>query len=224
MTARNPSQLSRRDFALSAGGFAMLFATLGADAVLNRGLSDPEGLARGVASLEQIPASIGAWTSTAGTIDPRETRLGEIAGYFRREFRHAESGRAVALTILCGASGPMSVHPPTACFEGVGYSLVAGPSVVGITDNAESTISLNKATFRLRDSSAAEVVRVFWGWSTNGLWDAPANPRVTYRGIPVLFKLYTVDRAYETADDLAQSESFLKDALPVIREAISSPS
>lgn len=201
----------------------MLCTTLGADAVLNRGLSDPEALSRGVSQLEQLPSSMGAWTSTAGTIDPREQRLGEIAGYFRREFRHAETGRAVALTILCGASGPMSVHPPTACFEGVGYSLVAGPSVVGITDNTESTISLNKATFRLRDSSATEVVRVFWGWSTNGLWDAPANPRVTYRGTPVLFKLYTVDRAHETADDLAQSETFLKDALPVIRATLGSP-
>ena len=202
----------------------MLCTTLGADAVLNRGLNDPEGLSRGVAQLEKLPSTIGAWTSTPGTIDPREQRLGEIAGYFRREFRHAETGRAVALTILCGASGPLSVHPPTACFEGVGYSLVAGPSVVGITDDTENTISLNKATFRLRDSSAAEVVRVFWGWSTNGLWDAPANPRVTWRGTPVLFKLYTVDRAYETADDLAQSETFLKEALPIIRETLSNPS
>ena len=202
----------------------MLCTTLGADAVLNRGLNDPEGLSRGVAQLEKLPSTIGAWTSTPGTIDPREQRLGEIAGYFRREFRHAETGRAVALTILCGASGPLSVHPPTACFEGVGYSLVAGPSVVGITDDTQNTISLNKATFRLRDSSAAEVVRVFWGWSTNGLWDAPANPRVTWRGTPVLFKLYTVDRAYETADDLAQSETFLKEALPIIREALSNPS
>ena len=202
----------------------MLCTTLGADAVLNRGLNDPEGLSRGVAQLEKLPSTIGAWTSTPGTIDPREQRLGEIAGYFRREFRHAETGRAVALTILCGASGPLSVHPPTACFEGVGYSLVAGPSVVGITDDTQNTISLNKATFRLRDSSAAEVVRVFWGWSTNGLWDAPANPRVTWRGTPVLFKLYTVDRAYETADDLAQSETFLKEALPIIRETLSNPS
>lgn len=202
----------------------MLCTTLGADAVLNRGLNDPEGLLRAVSKLEKLPSSIGAWTSASAAIDPREQRLAEIAGYFRREFRHAQTGRAVSLTILCGGSGPMSVHPPTACFEGVGYSLVAGPSVVGITDNTEHTISLNKASFRLRDSSAAEVVRVFWGWSTNGLWDAPANPRVTYRGTPVLFKLYAVDRAYETADDLAQSETFLKDALPVIRETLGSPS
>jgi hypothetical protein len=185
--------------------------------ILNRGLSDPKAIASAVDRLSKFPSQIGAWTSTPAEIDERERRLGEISGYVRREFRHAETGRAVVLTILCGAAGPLSVHPPTACFEGVGYSLVSGPSVIGLADDSQLTISLNKATFRLQDSAVSEAVRVFWGWSTDGEWDAPANPRLTYRGQPVLYKLYTVDRAYETADDLAQSETFLKEALPVIR-------
>ena len=154
------------------------------------------------------------------TIDEREIRLGEISGYFRREFRHAETGRAVVLTILCGGAGPMSVHPPTACFEGVGYSLVSGPAVIGITDNDDITISLNKAAFRLQEEMTSDMTRVFWGWSADGTWDAPANPRIAYRGQPVLFKLYTVDRAWDSGDGLAQSETFLTDALPVIRRAL----
>ncbi|GEM_PF-713742 len=218
-----PQNLSRRDFVLCAAGFATLGATAGADLLLNQGLSNPEEVAAGVAKLNALPTTIGAWTSAPGSIDERELRLGEIAGYFRREFRHAETGRAVVVTILCGASGPLSVHPPTACFEGVGYSLVAGPTVTGITDETNATVSLNKASFRLRDIAAAEVVRVFWGWSEDGEWDAPGNPRVSYRGRSVLFKLYTVDRAYETADDLAQSEAFLKDALPIFRRILQSP-
>ncbi len=211
---------SRRDFGLSLSGLAVLLMAAGADAVLNYGMSDPQALSDAVARLDQIPVTIGAWTSTSGTIDDRERRLAAIAGSLRREYRHLETGRVVTLTILCGASGPMSVHPPTACFEGVGYSLTSGPTVVGITDDTDSTSSLNKASFRLQDSSLSEVVRVFWGWSTNGEWDAPGNPRVSFRGEPALYKIYTVDRAYETADDLAQSEAFLKEALPAIRKAL----
>lgn len=213
-------QLSRRDFGLFAGGFAILCTTAGADAILNRGLSDPQAVAAAAKKLENLPTTIGDWTSASVAIDIREQRLAEIDGYVRRQYRHTETGRTVELTILCGASGPMSVHPPTACFEGVGYSLVAGPSVVGITDNSERTVSLNKATFRPRDTFTSEVVRVFWGWSVDGQWDAPANPRLAWRGNPVLYKIYTVDRAWETADDFAQSEAFLQDALPVIRQAL----
>jgi hypothetical protein len=214
--------LRRRDAGLCLGGLALLCFGGGADAMLNSGLSSPEALASAATKLKTLPENIGAWTSTPRTIDEREQRLGEIAGYVRKDFRHSETGRAVTLTILCGASGPMSVHPPTACFEGVGYTLVSGPSVVGVSDDTGKTVSLNKASFRLKDAAVSEVVRVFWGWSTNGEWDAPSNPRVSFRGNPLLYKLYTVDRAWETAEDFAQSEAFLREGLPVIRQCLNS--
>ena len=219
MTSSKTS-MSRRDFGLCLGGLAALSVSAAADSRLNEGLSDPVVLNAAKESLERIPATIGAWTSKPMTIDERAIRLGEISGYFRREFRHAETGRAVVLTILCGGAGPMSVHPPTACFEGVGYSLVSGPAVIGITDTDDITISLNKAAFRLQEEMTSDMTRVFWGWSADGTWDAPANPRIAYRGQPVLFKLYTVDRAWDSGDGLAQSETFLTDALPVIRRAL----
>ena len=198
----------------------MLLAAAAADAVLNRGLSDPVALSAAARRLDLIPATIGAWTSTPGVIDDCEQRLAEVAGFIRREYRHSETGRVVTLTILCGAAGPMSIHPPTACFEGVGYSQLSGPTVVGITDDSNETVSLKEASFRLEDSSVSEVVRVFWGWSPDGEWDAPESPRMSYRGQPWLYKLSVVDRAYAAADDPARSEAFLKEALPAIRTAL----
>ncbi len=212
--------LNRRDLGLCISGLTMLLVAAVASAVLNEGLSDPAALSAAALRLQQIPGQIGAWTSAAEKIDDRELRLAEISAFIRREYRHAETGRAVSLTILCGPAGPMSVHPPTACFEGVGYSLISGPTVVGITDDTEQTISLKKASFRLQDSSLSEVVRVFWGWSIDGEWDAPGSPRMSYRGQPWLYKLYVVDRAYEATEDLAQSEAFLREALPEIRKAL----
>jgi Protein of unknown function (DUF3485) len=212
--------LSRRDLGLCVGGIAVLLAAAGADGVLHQGLSDPKSLSEATRRLDRIPASIGAWTSTARTIDDRELRLAEIDGFVRRDYRHSETGQTVSLTILCGAAGPMSVHPPTACFEGVGYSLVSGPTVAGITDDSGHTVSLKKASFRLEESAVSEVIRVFWGWSTDGEWDAPSSARMSYRGQPWLYKLYAVDRAYETGDNPAQSEAFFREALPAIRTAL----
>jgi hypothetical protein len=208
---------------LCAAGIVLLIATGAADVALNQGMSDPVALAAAAERLNQLPATIGAWESTPGAIDLREIRMAQIAGSVRRNYRHRETGRAVTLTLLCGASGPMSVHPPTACFEGVGYSLTSGPTVVQITDSARQESRLNRAAFRLPDSSTEEVVRVFWGWSQDGKWQVPANPRLTFRGLPSLYKLYVVDRAFDSTDDLSQAESFLRDSLPVIRETLKRP-
>jgi hypothetical protein len=214
------SSLSRRDFALCAGGFLTLLGASGADAVLNRGLNDPAAVKAAALRLNFIPEQIGAWSSSPEVIDERERRMAEIVGSVRRTYRNAENGYVVSFTILCGASGPMSVHPPTACFEGVGYELSSGPSVVTFADADDTRSSLNRAAFRLRGSQPNEVVRVFWGWSDNGKWTAPANPRLAFRGQPYLFKLYVVDRSPHRADDMRQSEAFLEEALPEIRRGL----
>lgn len=214
------SQLSRRDFLLCAGSAGLLLASSGLDSILNRELNDPAAIATATPRLQAIPSVIEGWSSTNLQIDERELRHGGIAGSLRRVYRHSENGKIATLTVLCGAAGPISVHPPTACFEGVGYSLASGPTLTEIKDSEGNAVSLNRATFRPQETNVAEVVRVFWGWSTDGNWDAPANPRVAYHGERVLYKLYVVDRGFETADDLAQSEAFLKDALPAIRTAL----
>lgn len=214
------TDLSRRDFALCAGGFFALLAASGADAVLNRGLNDPAAVKTAAARLNLIPEQIGLWTSTPEEIDEREKRLAGIGGSLRRTYRHAENGYVVSMTVLCGAAGPMSVHPPTACFEGVGYELSSGPTVVTFKDadaGEDADSALNRATFRLPDATSPDIVRVFWGWSDNGIWKAPENPRLAFRGQPYLFKLYVVDRSLQQADDVKQAETFLEHALPVIR-------
>ena len=217
------TNLSRRDFAhCTAGIFALLVAS-GADAVLNRGLNDPEAVKAAAARLSLIPEQIGSWTSSPEEIDEREKRLAGIGGSLRRTYRNAENGYVVSLTVLCGAAGPMSVHPPTACFEGVGYELCSGPAVVTFNDRdtgEDADSALNRAAFRLPDATSSDIVRVFWGWSDNGIWKAPKNPRLVFRGQPYLFKLYVVDRSLQQADDVKQAETFLEQALPVIRKGL----
>ena len=221
--SKTETSLSRRDFALCASGFLALLGASGADAVLNHGLHDPAAVKAAATRLNSIPEQIGVWTSSLEAIDARERRIAEIVGSVRRTYRNSENGYVVSLTILCGAAGPMSVHPPTACFEGVGYELSSGPSVVTFADADDTPSSLNCAMFRLPGSPMTDVVRVFWGWSDDGKWTAPANPRLAFRGQPYLFKMYVVDRSLPQADDVRQSEAFLEEALPEIRKGLQQP-
>lgn len=221
--SKTETSLSRRDFALCASGLLALVGASGADAVLNHGLHDPAAVKAAATRLNSIPEQIGDWTSSLEAIDARERRIAEIVGSVRRSYRNSENGYVVSLTILCGAAGPMSVHPPTACFEGVGYELSSGPSVVTFADADDAPSSLNRAMFRLPGSQMTDVVRVFWGWSDDGRWTAPANPRLAFRGQPYLFKMYVVDRSLPQADDVRQSEAFLEEALPEIRKGLQQP-
>lgn len=216
----SPSQITRRDALLCAGGAVMLFAGRMTSTLATGSGSDPILLEKASSRLSEIPSSIGNWDSIDGTIDERERSVAGIHGWIRREYRNQKTGYVVNLTLLCGPSGPMCVHPPTACFEGVGYSLSSGPSVVSIQGQNDAVAALNRAAFTAPAKSEEDLIRVHWGWSTDGLWDAPANPRLSYRGYPALYKLYVVDRMNSRGPDLAQAESFLHDALSVFRDTL----
>lgn len=215
----NSSPRSQCSMTLFAAGLVVLLATTCVSEILTAGLNNPEALARSASRLDQIPETIGNWHSVPRELSEREQRLAQISHFVRREYRHEETGYAVVLTVLCGPAGPMSVHPPTSCFEGVGYELASGPNLVTM-DNGARSASFNRAVFRPPQSMHSEVVRVFWAWSTDGQWDAPPNPRIAYRGEPALYKLYVVEQAVESVSDLEQAEAFLADALPVIQEAL----
>lgn len=218
--------ISRRDITLIFAGLAILCIGKIADSAINSvGTADTAALNDAVQRLDAIPQTIGFWDSTDNTLSQREIDVAGIEGYIRREYRNSATGYTINLTILCGQSGPMSVHPPTACFEGVGYTLASGPSVT----SAKSTDSgfvyeFNKSSFRQGDAAVPEIVRVFWAWAPDGEWEAPANPRFAFRGQPYLYKIYVTDRGLEDHNNTAlpQIEAFLKDALPTISDALGS--
>lgn len=217
--------LNRRDVLLMSSGVAMLCLGKLADSAVNgAGPADQQRLDAAVARLTSIPSTIGSWTSRDHELSQREIDVAGIQGYVRREFHSDKSGYTVFLTVLCGNAGPMSVHPPTACFQGVGYKLASGPVVTTLrSDESQDVHEFNKSAFRQQDASVPEVVRVFWAWSSSGIWQAPSNPRFAFRGNSWLYKIYVTDSSLEDPGQppLPQVEAFLQDALPVLTEVLS---
>ena len=217
------STLTRRDMLLIGSGIAALFIGKLADSSINGfAAGDEVALNAAVQRLSEVPAQIGHWVSTSRELSQREIEVAGIRGYIRREYRNPKTGYTVNLTLLCGQSGPMSVHPPTACFQGVGYTLISGPAVKGVDQADGARSELNTSSFRQGVTSVPEIVRVFWGWGNDGTWVAPSNPRFEFRGQTYLYKLYVTDRWLEDTgrQSLPQIETFLEDALPVIAAAL----
>ncbi|MEQ9411908.1 MAG: exosortase-associated EpsI family protein [Fuerstiella sp.] len=217
--------ISRRDLLLMGSGLAILLIGRFTDGAINgTGTADASALQHAVARLEDIPQDIQNWTSVDGTLSEREQEVAGISGYVRRQYRNARTGYTVHLTVLCGPAGPISVHPPTACFEGIGYSLATGPAQTTVrTGDQSPRYEFNTSSFRQRDVSVPEIVRVFWGWGQDGTWTAPSNPRFEFRGQPYLYKIYVTDRRLDAPDTttLPRIEAFLKDALPTLHAALS---
>lgn len=214
------SSVSRRDILLMGTGLAVLSLGRFADSHFNNlAADDSVGLQTACARLSQLPADIGSWTSEEGELSPDEIKAAGIKSYVRRDYKDRVTGYRVTVTLLCGLAGPMSVHPPTACFEGVGYTLCFGPTIVNqsSTDGTQKA-EFNKSAFQQGDSTFPEVVRVYWAWGHDGSWQAPPNPRLEFRGQPFLYKLYVTDRslAEPGAATLPQIETFLETALPVL--------
>ncbi len=217
------TKISRRDMTLMGAGIAVLLVGKFADSAVNGfAAEDSNALNAAVQHVASVPESIGNWTSTSSTLSEREIEVAGIEGYIRREYRNAKTGYRINLTLLCGHSGPMSVHPPTACFEGVGYTLISGPTITTVKHDTALPGQMNKSSFRQGNASVPEIVRVFWGWGADGGWSAPANPRFSFRGQPFLYKLYVTDSWLEDTGrtPLPQIESFLEDAMPVICAAL----
>lgn len=216
----------RREMILMAAGIGMLVVGKLADSSINgMGGVDEQSLSSAVVRLDAVPPVIGDWTSTDQKLSDREIEAAGIEGYIRREYQNRRTGATVYLTVLCGHSGPMAVHPPTACFEGIGYSLNSGPSIVRIkAPGSEIRHEFNRSSFKQNDAAVPEIVRVFWGWSPDGTWQAPSSPRFTFRGQPYLYKIYVTDRGIDQRDDgmRPQVEAFLDQALPVIQSALQS--
>ena len=214
--------ISQRDIILIAAGCVALIAGRVADSAINGvTTNDTADLEAAIARLETVPETIGAWESTSSELTPEEIKGAEIKGYVRRRYRDSRTGYSVNLTILVGKSGPMAVHPPTACFQGIGYVMVAGPTATSVSHN-DSASDFNKSSFRQANVSLPTLVRVFWGWGDDGFWASPENPRFEFRGKPYLYKMYVTDNWLEQTGrtPLPQIESFIADALPVIAESL----
>jgi len=144
--------------------------------------------------LASLPLECGNWTSTSIEVDSEELRIAEATGAVLRCYRNRLSGDLVTVLLLCGPPGPISVHPPTACYKARGYRLVDEPRRVTFVDDNKSHEVL-AAEFSNPAGFAEDRVGITWCWTADGHWTTPQNPRFEFADEAALLKLYiTWDR------------------------------
>lgn len=178
-----------------------------------------------VGRLDQIPDQIADWVLIEeGTVSEDEQQMAELSGYALRHYRNQHSGDVVTMLLMCGPPGPVAVHPPTACYTGRGYeqSGDAIPHDVEVVHGESIRHSFMTAKFHRPGSHSALKPCIYWGWSTDGFWSVPANPRVAFAGSPVLFKLYITceSTGLLVGTDEFPPAQFLQELIPTLQASV----
>jgi hypothetical protein len=184
----------------------------------------PSGqLQQAVGALPRVPAAFGDWVGKDESLDADAMTVGGIKGAVYRRYKNPRTGESVAVLVVCGRGGPISVHTPDVCYAGAGYRQLAPEKRREVKPDDGPAGEFAVAKFRKLGVVPAEL-EIYWAWSRDGAtWQAPVNTRAALARYPALYKMYVV-REYvpgSQAEGLDSCQNFLRRALPDIRQALS---
>jgi hypothetical protein len=184
----------------------------------------PSGqLQNALEGIPRVPTQVGSWEGEDIHTDVDGLDRMGIKGCLQRRFRHHETREAVSLLIVCGPGGPICVHTPDVCYVGAGYKELNNETRQEIESSDGRKASFIVARFGKPSGVVPTHLEIFWAWSRDGVeWQAPENPRLSLARSRALYKLYVVREFVpgtrsETSDT---AQSFLRQALPVIRQTL----
>lgn len=170
--------------------------------------------------LQGVPTRIGDWQlESSQALDETVRESLECAGYLQQTYRNETTRQRVAVAVLLGPSGPISVHTPEICYSSTDYAIEEPRQRVAFDNGQALGDQLWATTFRSPDLQAA-VLRVYYGWSDGGAWMADDNPRFAFAGRPHLYKIQVAGQvpAGELAESLDPCRQFLTSFLPVLKD------
>jgi len=184
-----------------------------------------EQLAAG-SRLESMPAQFGTWrlqSSEQISDDVRNTL--QCTGQLLRSYFNEKTGETVRVTVLLGPSGPISVHTPEICYSSQNHEIVEQRRRVPVHDSRGANHEFWAVGFQSKDLEARRL-SVYYGWTTDGRWSAPKQPRFSFATSPHLYKIQLA--AYPRAGAGSVTDGpcipFLQDFVPLVNDCMVSPS
>lgn len=184
----------------------------------------PSGqLEAALAAMPRFPSQFGDWRGEDVPHDPAEWASAGIRGTVYRRYRNSRTGEAVTVLLVCGRGGPICVHTPDVCYAGAGYRQLTDETRKGVDAGGDQKDEFKTARFGKPGAVVPTQLEIYWGWSRDGTsWVAPDNPRLSLARLPALYKMYVIREfapgSRAEANDAC--ESFLKRALPALRQAL----
>jgi hypothetical protein len=176
--------------------------------------------------LEKIPTQFGSWQMLSSQEMSEEARNQlDCVGYIYRTYRNQKTGETVNMTLFVGPAGPTAVHTPEICYSSRAYKQLAPREPVTLSDKSNQGDKFWSLTFRSTGVNA-DMLQVYYAWSTGDQWLAAGNPRFSLAGQPYLYKIQLASRMPFFADikNYDPCKYFLRDFLPVTKQYMIEPS
>jgi hypothetical protein len=143
----------------------------------------------------------------------------ECTGYINRCYENQRTGEKVNVFVVIGPAGPIAAHTPEICFSSQNYTRLDTHQPVVIPTAEEHDDELWALSFKTKNLKE-DLLRVYYGWTTNGRWSATDNPRYAFVGLPYLYKIQLASEmpAKSNLKTTDTCREFLKDFLPVLRK------
>src|SRR5262245_35342705 len=135
-----------------------------------------------------LPANIGDWK---GENLQRDAEDDAKTSVINTRFTSALTGRWVVTSLTSGRAGRVSIHNPEHCYLGSGYKVVDSIHEETIEIGGQQQ-TFWTGHFEKKKPSGVESIRIYWGWTIDGRWQAPSYPRLFFAGKSKLHKLYVI--------------------------------
>jgi hypothetical protein len=146
-----------------------------------------------VERLADVPTAIDDWDGKDVEVDSRQLARAEIVGYRAIQYVQRHTGKRVMVLLLCGRPGPIAVHTPDICYQGIGYRMAGALDKQPVKYGPDKQeVEFWTARFLKPESTVAPKLRIHWAWNAAGEWRAADNPRLSFGGFGALYKMYVV--------------------------------
>jgi hypothetical protein len=179
--------------------------------------SDQSDLAAAAQKLELLPMTIGAWHGS--TVEMEKDPHSGLAGMIARRYVHETSGKTVTLFLACGRAGPVCTHTPEVCYAGNGYEVEKPQRFQLPSATAQAPPEFWTARFIKERASGKIHLRIFWSWQASEAWKIAENPRLSFAGEKVLYKMYLIRELLQPDEPLEGDPcvEFMQAVLPIMR-------
>ena len=155
-----------------------------------------------------MPLALGDWV---GEPMPRESTDDPKTSVQNFKFTQPRTGRWVLTSITSGRAGRVSIHNPEHCYLGSGYEVVDAIKRESLDADKKAATAFWTGHFQKKKPTGVESIRIWWGWSGDGNWQAPEYPRLYYAAAQRLHKLYMIHpvTGRDTPEDQAAYREFM---------------
>ena len=174
------------------------------------------------ARLDNVPKDVGDWKGEVVTESDEE--ILKAAGAERIltiTYHNTSTNEIVHMNLVCARLQDIFYHTPERCYRAHGFEQVTDTSERSV-DCGAMKADFKTATFKRTTETSKENLRIFWSWTANGPWGSPSNPKWTYKGQPVLYKIYVENAADEGGGAVEGSPSikFIRAFMPELNKGL----